>query len=169
MVFFLTTMDQQGASREFSLMGDLEVACKLFDHIAKKGHILLKASVVDGDRSSDIPLESFYGPASWPVIEALEREWSNILSKPINIRSVCARKLPDMISRRVERHQACIFQLEQAVVLAEQRLQRVSATILREPHRGRMLHQLEGVLNRHQQNLVTERASLSKFLDQATH
>ncbi|GAB4023432.1 hypothetical protein GCM10028808_73880 [Spirosoma migulaei] len=169
MVFFLTTIDQQGVSREFSLIGDLEVACKLFDHVAQKGHILLKASVVDGDRSSDLPLESFYGPASLPVIEALEREWQHILSEPINIRSVCAQKLPNMISKRIKRHKTCIFQLEQAVVQAEQRLQRVATTIHREPHRGRMLHQLEGLLKRHQQNLATERASFFTFLDQVIH
>ncbi|HLL95764.1 MAG TPA: hypothetical protein VK404_12350 [Spirosoma sp.] len=166
MVFSLSTINQQGETREFSLSGELEVGCRLFDHIARRGDVLLKATVLDGNRFSELPLESFYGSASLPVMEALEREWENILNRPVTSQFGSKQRLPDLIDRRVERHKACICHLEQAVSLAEQRLQRVFDTISREPHRTRMLTQLESVLKRHQQTLATERASLFTFLDQ---
>ena len=125
---------------------------------------MLKATVLDGHRFSELPLESFYGSASLPVIEALQSEWEHILSGPVTSQSVSKQSLPALIDRRVERHKACIGQLEQAVSLAEQRLQRVFTTIHREPHRTRMLNQLESVLKRHQQTLATERGSLNTFL-----
>ncbi|QHV96316.1 hypothetical protein [Spirosoma endbachense] len=169
MVFFFTTISQQGENREFSIMGDLEAGFSILDYIGKRGDILLKAPVVDGHRTSELPLDSFYGSTSLPGMEALEQDWTHILSKPVNIRSVCAQLLPDLIARRVERHKICIGQLEQAVVLAELRLQHVSDTIHGEPHRTRMLNQLEMVLKRHRENLSTEQASLYALLDQSPH
>jgi hypothetical protein len=162
MIFFVTTLNQQGEALEFSLSGDLEAGIKLFDHIGQKGDTLLQATIVDGRRSIDIPLESFYGRAWLPALEALEDEWKHILSKPISPRSVPASKLADLIFRRIERHKVCISHLEQIISVSEQRLQHIFDTIHREPLRTRVLHQLEGALKRHQQNLATERVSLDR-------
>ncbi|SFF32927.1 hypothetical protein [Spirosoma endophyticum] len=165
MIFFFTTADALGEIRE-AFVGevDLEVGLGLLDNIAAEGHRLLQVSILEAGRLNDVPVEALTGIAHLPALRKLQRAWQQILSDPVEIKALYTQHLLVLRIRRIRRHETCIACLEQLVDQSRLRFQHVSKAILREPHRSRMLHQLEATLKRHQQTLVTEQASLQRLL-----
>ncbi|SFF24840.1 hypothetical protein SAMN05216167_13814 [Spirosoma endophyticum] len=164
MMFFFTTLDSDDQVRE-SCFGEveLEVGLGILDDIIALGHRLVNLTILEAGRLSTIPMNEVE-TAYLPTLRRLQSAWQQLLTNPVKISVLYSQRLLELRTRRIRRHQICIAHLEGIVHQAERRLQYAFATILRQPHRRRMLHQLEATLKRHQQTLITEQASLQRFL-----
>ncbi|SFB88014.1 hypothetical protein SAMN05216167_1011 [Spirosoma endophyticum] len=135
----------------------------ILDDIITYGNRVLKVTILEAGRLSIIPIEE-KETTYLPALRRLQNEWQQHLTDPIKLDILYGQRLLALKPRRIRRHHICIAHLEERIDQAERRFQHVSATILREPHRSRMLYQLEATLKRHQQTLLTEQASLRRFL-----
>ena len=164
MVFVFTTIDSEGQIRA-SCFGEveLEVGLGILDDITTHGDSLLNVTILEAGRLRVMPIEG-RETAYLPALRRLQNDWQQLLTDPLNLNILYGQRLLALKSRRIRRHHICIAQLEGLIDQAERRFQHVFATILREPHRSRMLHQLETTLKRHQQTLRTEQASLQQVV-----
>ena len=169
MIFFLTALNRQGEMRTFWLSTEIEAGFTFLDNAVRRGDTLISVAIMEGSQKSQLPIDIFDGQAWRPELDALKNEWKQILSHPAPINALYKRRLSTLKNKRAQRHQVCIARLEQLVTEAQHRLDRVRDGVHSEPCRSRMLHQLEKTLKRHQQNLTTERAGLSKLIGQPTH
>ncbi|MVM35518.1 hypothetical protein GO755_36190 [Spirosoma sp. HMF4905] len=85
MIYFITTLDQQSNFRHFHFdHAELEAGFDVLNRIVAQGDVLVKAIVIDGKSIIHLPVEAFDGQSCQSAINALEREWSKLLDRPIN-------------------------------------------------------------------------------------
>jgi hypothetical protein len=166
MFIALKTINTHLDIQDFSCqLNSLEAGLDVVSSIASKNNRLLEVILVDEGRLTQLPIEAFDGQPFSTCIQQLETQWKLLLSKPAN----SGLPLGDLTRRRIKRHHSNILHLNQAVYLAQQRLQRAQETIHREPHRNLILGQLERSLERCQHNLAVEQASLQRYLELVPH
>ncbi|MFD2937352.1 hypothetical protein [Spirosoma flavum] len=95
-------------------------------------------------------------------IEQLEKQWQQVLTKPVNLKSVHDQWLIALTRQQIKSHEVRIAHLELAIIITEQSFQRVQCNIPNEPSRSRLLNYYEVALKRYQQHLAT--AQTRKFL-----
>lgn len=159
MIFFLTTLDQQGETHEFYYhQSALEEGFDVLDMIAARGVVLTKAVVFDGAHTIELPVEAFDSQPVSPTITALEQELRKLLLEPINPSAYHQWAL-NLMNQRINRHERIIVMLQQAIDEAQQRLSRIQVDVLREPYRSVIIHQLTLTLERYQALLASEQTS----------
>ena len=165
MIFFLTAIGHKGECREFSFMdSELETGFGFLDYISSKGHLLLRASVNDGENLLQLPVEAFDGQTGLPIIQALAQEWQALLNTPIKAKLNCQQRAAELMASRINRHERCIIKLEMALSRTQIQLAHMQTINSKESYRSRTIHQLELTLNRFQASLATERAALGKLV-----
>lgn len=159
MIFFLTTLDQQGETHEFYYQQSaLEKGFEVIDAIAARGDVLTKVIVFDGAHTIELPVEAFDGQPVSPTITALEQELRELLLEPINP-SAYRQWALDQMNQRISVHETIMLMLEQAINETRQRLSRIQVDVLREPYRSRIIQQLTLNLERYQALLASEQTS----------
>jgi hypothetical protein len=165
MIFRLTTLDQQGETREFYYQQDtLEDGFEALNMIAAKGGVLTKAVVFDGAHTIELPIDAFDGQPVSPMITALEQEWRKLLLEPINP-SAYRQWALDQMNQRISVHETVMLMLEQAIDETQQRLSRIQVDVLREPYRSKIIHQLTLNLERYQALFTSEQTSWRNALN----
>ncbi|QDK81129.1 hypothetical protein EXU85_21930 [Spirosoma sp. KCTC 42546] len=164
MIFYLTAVNQQGERQKFYFENsELEKGFEVLTNISSRGHVLLNASVCDGDSLLQLPVEAFDGQPCLPAIRALEQEWLTVLKSPTPVKSICHSWASEFITNRINRHESSIVKLEMAISRMQHRLANVQSINSKESYRSTSLRQLEHTLNRFQSSLATERASLDRL------
>ncbi|GAB3791035.1 hypothetical protein GCM10028818_61840 [Spirosoma horti] len=164
MIFRLTTLNQQGETREFHYQqSTLEEGFDALNKIAAKGYVLTKAVVFDGACTIELPIDAFDGQPVSSAIIALEQEWRKLL-EPLNP-STYRQWVLDQRSQRIDRHETIMLMLEQAIDQTQQRLSQIQVEALREPYSSRIIHLLTLTLNRYQALLASEQTSWRKALN----
>lgn len=114
----LVAVDQLGQVRDFTCqMNKLEVVFDVLNQIVAQGHALMKASIVDENKATSLPLEVFQGVSFLKAMQELEQEWQSILTAP-------ADSQPSFHQERIQR-------LQQQVQRYEQQLARIETMIIR--------------------------------------
>lgn len=164
MIFRLTTLDQQGETREFYYhQSTLEDGFDALNAIAANGDVLTRAVVFDESHTLELPIDAFDGQPVSQAIIALEQEWRQLL-EPFNP-STYRQWVLDQMSQRIDRHETAMLMLEQAIDKTQQRLSRIQVDVLREPYRSRTIHLLTLNLERYQALLSSEETSWRKALN----
>lgn len=83
MLFHITVIDKQGQERHFSFqMGGLEEGLDFLSGLVARGETLLKVSLSDNGKETDLPIRVFDGLRFSEFINELELEWKAILEAP---------------------------------------------------------------------------------------
>ena len=164
MIFFLSTLDQHGETREFHYqLSALEIGFDVLNAIAARGGVLTKAVVFDEAYAIELPIDAFDGQPVSRAIIALEQEWRQLL-EPFNP-STYRQWVLDQMSQRIDRHETAMLRLEHAIDETQQRLNRIQVNVLREPYRSRTIHLLTLNLERYKALLSSEETSWRKALN----
>ncbi|MFD2935223.1 hypothetical protein [Spirosoma flavum] len=87
MILSLTTITSEAEYRNFSCQfSDLETAFDLLNAIVSEGDQLIEAELLDRDERTLLPIEAFDGESCIMPIKQLEKQWEQILSKPVTSR-----------------------------------------------------------------------------------
>lgn len=85
MVLLLTAIDEEGQTRDFFCqLRNMEIGFDLLSAISAKGHILIKAHVLEDKVLTNLPLEVFDGQPFSDDIRLLEKDWRQLLDQPAN-------------------------------------------------------------------------------------
>ena len=91
-MLMLTAIDLQGKVRTFSYeVSHVEQSFDILSDIAARGHFLVRAQLIEDSRWTYLPVEAFDGKPVSPVTYALEKEWEQVLDKPLDVRSIFNR------------------------------------------------------------------------------
>ena len=97
MVFSLRAIDQQGQTRDFFWQVErLEDGLEVLSSVVAKGHVLLKAQVVDNGQVTLLPLTIFDGLPFAESIRVLENEWQQLLATPLKTRPTPLEHAPSL-------------------------------------------------------------------------
>jgi len=151
MFLSLTAFDREGEFRQFSCwLNSLEVILDALSEISANGGQLVTAEIHEEGSRLPLPVEAFDGQDFSNPIQALEAQWQQVLSEPVQWRSVHTQQLMILIQNRISRQDLHIAQLEVAIQKGEDQRQRVQDIIAREPMRSRLLARSEVALQHYQ-------------------
>lgn len=84
MVIYLITCDEQGLTNQISFGFDrLEVGLEMVNVLVSEGENLLEVRLVDKKHSMLLPTEAFDGSSCLKPIKKLQKEWRQLLKKPL--------------------------------------------------------------------------------------
>ena len=167
MLIAFSALNTQGEFQDFSCqLQSLEAALDVVSSMAAHGNQLLEVVLIEQGSMTPLPINVFDGQSFSAPIQALEQEWVLALKQGVRHEIVAQDRYDRMRQQRINRHQTTIIQLEQALILAQQRLQRMQNRRSPTPYHALILSQLEGTLERYQQNMAREQRSLQKLIDQ---
>ena len=72
------------------------------NHIVAKGHTLLKASIVDQNQSTSLPVEVFEGISFVAAMQELQQEWESVLIQPTQELSLTQQQRIQWLEQRVK-------------------------------------------------------------------
>ncbi|AKD56617.1 hypothetical protein [Spirosoma radiotolerans] len=89
MLLAFTAIDEYGHSRDFSWwFTSLEFALDVMSSLSAKGKQIVKAELIDNDRSIQLPVDGFDGKLFSTPIKQLENEWQQLLKAPVSQRYI---------------------------------------------------------------------------------
>lgn len=84
MVFFVTTIDNQGQERSFSYQIDqIETGLDVLSTLVAQGNTLVEVRLYEEGHSTTLPAEAFDGKPVSLALQELENQWHTLLSEPI--------------------------------------------------------------------------------------
>ncbi len=82
-ILLLTAIDQQAEVRHFSCqLSDMNTGFDLLTTIALMGHTLIEARLLEEGKWTQLPPRAFDQDPVSPIINELEKEWHQLLTKP---------------------------------------------------------------------------------------
>ncbi|MFD2934024.1 hypothetical protein [Spirosoma flavum] len=167
MFLIFTTIDSENQLRDFSWwFSSLEIALEVLSSVALRGKQIIKAEILDNDQRINLSPEAFDGSTMSSSIQQLESEWQQILSEPVNLRSVHNEWLVALVRKRIRDNEAHIAQLELAIKTTEQNCRRIRNSICDKRCPSKQLKELEVLLNQYKQYLFNAQTRQKKILDQ---
>ena len=128
MMLSIRTIDTNNEYRDFHWWFDrIETTFDVLNTISSRGDQILKAEIIDNDQRTVLPAEAFdgIGGRCSDAIQELEREWQEILSQPVDLRSVINERLVNLVRNQIRHQNERVARLERVIGKIEQRLQQV--------------------------------------------
>lgn len=156
MMLNIQTIDTNNEHRDFYWWFDrIETTFDVLNTISSRGDQILKAEIIDNNQRTVLPAEAFDGNGSRcsDVIQRLEREWVEILSQPVNLRSVINERLIGLTRNQIRNQNDRIARLERGIETIEQRLEQVEYIYAIKPGCINLLSRNQMSLRQYQQQL----------------
>lgn len=167
MTLTFSSIDSTNQVREFSWwFTSLEFVCDVLDSLVAKGSQLIKVELIDNDQRIQLPVQAFDGSSSSEAMRQLESEWRQVLSEPVDFRSVHNQWLIGLAREQVRSHEDRIARLELAIQAVEQRRQHVQDSIFDEPCRSILITRNEMAIQQYQQHLANAQLRQQTTLNQ---
>lgn len=112
MILFFTTLAKEAIIKTFSCHQDnLESAFDLLSQIVAQGDLIISAQIIDENSITELPPEAFDGESFTEAISKLEKQWQQLLNKPILL-SPQKYALIDLTRRRINNQNSRIADID---------------------------------------------------------
>ncbi len=165
MTFSFTTVTPKTEFRKFFYyVREVEDGLDVLNRIAAGEDTLVKVELIDNNKRTSLPVEAFDGECFSEPIQRLKEEWRQILSQPVNVKSIHNQRISILLRRQHASTESHITTLERAISKTECSLTQIQDSTLDMPYNSMLLNRYKVILKLYQRHLATAQTRQKVYL-----
>ncbi|MFD2937339.1 hypothetical protein [Spirosoma flavum] len=169
MLLIFSTIDPYNQSHHYSWwFNTIETACDALSTVSLKKNQIVKAEILDNEQRTQLPPQAFDGVTISFALQQLEKQWQQILRKPLKIISEADQWLIDLTKQRIKAGQATLEQSCQMILQLETGRKRAKNLVCEKNRKAKFVTDYESMLSTYQAYVVKIKAQQKVALDRLT-